>query len=460
MHERTDSPQATTLRFLGAANTVTGSRYLLQTPQRRILIDCGLFQGYKFLRERNWKPFPVDPASIDAIVLTHAHLDHSGYVPALIEQGFTGKVYCSAGTAALCGILWPDAGHLQEEEAEFQNRHQISKHHPALPLYNEDQARQALHSLHVVNTHTPLRIGDIEILLQPNGHILGSCALSVNAAGKTLFFSGDVGRPHDALMHAPQPPLPADYLIVESTYGNRQHENVDVETKLADLINTTARKGGAILVPAFAVGRAQLVLYLLHRLRSSRRIPNLPVYLDSPMAISVTDLLHHHRDQHRLTDNECEQMCRAVHYTRTADESRALNDLTMPRIIISASGMATGGRVLHHLKYLLGDDRNVILFAGYQSGGTRGARLVGGEKEIKIHGRFYEVHARIENLDSLSAHADCDEIVQWLRHLPSAPKKTFVTHGEPEAADAMRVRLQNEFNWEACAPDQGDSFTL
>jgi len=452
--------QNLTLHFFGAANTVTGSRYLLESSSQRILIDCGLFQGYKFLRERNWKPFPVPADSIDAIVLTHAHLDHSGYVPALVAQGFTGKIYCSPATAALCEILWPDAGHLQAEEAEFLNRHKISKHHPAKPVYDEEQARIALRQLQKVDTHKTLQIGDTSIQFHPNGHILGSCALEVKAEGKTFLFSGDLGRPNDALMREPQPPVAADYLLVESTYGNRQHESIDVEGKLAELTNICASKGGAILIPAFAVGRAQLILYLLHRLRSSGRIPNLPIYLDSPMAISVTNLLHDFRDQHRLTHDECEQMCRNVRYVRTSDESRALNQLSMPRIIISASGMATGGRVLHHLKYLVGDDRNIILFAGYQSGGTRGARLVGGEKQIKIHGRYYEVHARIENFDSLSAHADADEIEQWLKQMPHAPQKTFVTHGEPDAADAMRLRIQDELGWSVCVPDQGDEFTL
>lgn len=448
------------LQFLGAANTVTGSRYLLTVNSRRILIDCGMFQGYKYLRERNWRPFPVKPASIDAVVLTHAHMDHSGFVPALAAQGFHGKVYCTAATAALCEILWQDAGHLQEEEAEYLNRHQISKHHPARPLYDRAQARTALRLLKAVDTRKELRLGDVTVRFHPNGHILGSTFLEVNAAGRALLFSGDLGRPDDILMLPPQPPTYADYLIVESTYGDRLHEAVNVEQKVADIVNATARQGGTVLIPAFAVGRAQAVMYLLRKLQEQGTIPPLPIYLDSPMAISVTDLFRRFHALHKLSEAECELMCGQLHYVRSVDQSKALNQVSMPHIIVSASGMATGGRVLHHLKYLLGSDRNTILFAGYQSGGTRGARLVGGEKRIKIHGAYYDVNARIENLDSLSAHADYSEILRWLKQMPVAPKQTFVTHGEPAAADAMRLRLEETLGWPARVPDSGEGFSL
>ncbi len=448
------------LHFLGAANTVTGSRYLLETAQQSVLVDCGMFQGYKVLRERNWKPFPVDPTEIDAIVLTHAHMDHSGFVPALVAQGFSGRVYCTEATAALCEILWLDAGHLQEEEAEYLNRHKIGKHHPAKPLYDQLQAKAALRQLKVVDAGKTLEIGDVRVRFRYNGHILGSTSLEVDAMGKTVLFSGDLGRPNDLLMHPPQPPVYADYLVVESTYGDRRHDPFDVEEKVAALVSETLQRSGTVLVPAFAVGRAQEVLYLMRKLQDENRIPLVPIYLDSPMAISVTDLFRKFHELHKLDAQQCEQMCRGVHYTRTVDQSRALNQMTMPRIIISASGMATGGRVLHHLKFLVGDDRNTVLFAGYQAGGTRGARLVGGEKRIKIHGRYYDVHARIESLDSLSAHADYEEILSWLGHLEVAPARTFVTHGEEAAADAMRMQIQERFGWNCCVPDQGDVFQL
>jgi metallo-beta-lactamase family protein len=445
-----------TLHFYGAANTVTGSRYLLETAQQRVLIDCGMFQGYKVLRERNWRPFPVAPKDIDAILLTHAHMDHSGFVPALVAQGFEGRVYCTEATAALCEILWLDAGHLQEEEAEYLNRHKLSKHHPAMPLYDQQQAKAALRHLKVVPEGKTLELGDISARFHYNGHILGSASLAVQAMGKRILFSGDLGRPHDPLMYPPQPPVHADYVVVESTYGNRLHDPVDVEEKVAAIVGETLRRGGTVLVPAFAVGRAQEVLYVLRKLQEENRIPLVPIYLDSPMAISVTDLFRRFHELHKLSAQACELMCRGVHYTRSVEQSQALNQLTMPRIIVSASGMATGGRVLHHLKFLLGNDRNTVLFAGFQAGGTRGARLVGGEKRVKIHGRYYDVHARIENLDSLSAHADYQEVMNWLEQLPVAPIRTFVTHGEPEAADALRVRIQDGFGWRASVPDQGD----
>ena len=449
------------LQFFGAANTVTGSRYLLTTGRQRVLIDCGLFQGYKHLRERNWRPFPVHPAEVDAIVLTHAHLDHSGYVPALVAQGFRGRVYATAATAALCEILWRDAGHLQQEEADYLNRHKLSKHHPAKPLYDERQAETALKRLKVVGDGEWLRLNDIEVRFHYNGHILGSSFLEVVAAGQRLLFSGDLGRPHDPLMKPPAPPTAADYLIVESTYGDRLHPAVDVEEKLAAIVNDTVGRSGSVLIPAFAVGRAQSVLFLLRKLQEERRIPpQLPIYLDSPMAVSVTDLFRRFHALHKLSAEECELMCRQVHYVRSVEQSQALNRVSMPRVIVSASGMATGGRVLHHLKFMLGDDRNTVLFAGYQSGGSRGARLVNGEPRIKIHGGWFDVHARVENLDTLSAHADYEEILHWLAKLPAAPRQAFVTHGEPAAADAMRLHLQETYGWRACAPDYGDVFTL
>ncbi len=448
------------LRFLGAANTVTGSRYLVDTGKTRILVDCGMFQGYKYLRERNWKPLPIDPASLDAVILTHAHIDHSGYLPVLVHSGFRGKVYATEATQDLCEILLRDAGKLQEEEAEFLNRHKKTRHSPALPLYTVRQAEAALKQFRTVHFGKPASIGDCEVTLHPNGHILGSGSVDVAAAGRHILFSGDLGRPHDLIMYPPDPPAACDYLVVESTYGDRLHENRDIEGGMADIINATVKRGGTVLMPAFAVGRTQSLLYLLHRLRQKKLIPYLPVYLDSPMAISATELLVKHHALHRLTKEQCFEVCNHVHYVRTREESIALSRIQVPAVIISASGMATGGRVLHHLKRLLPDDRNSVVFAGYQSPGTRGARLVGGEDTIKIHGDYFPVHASIHNLDSLSAHADYSEILHWLEKLPVAPKRVFVTHGEESSADSFRIKLQERFGWPACVPDQGEAVTL
>lgn len=448
------------IRFLGGANTVTGSRYLVETPKSRILVDCGLFQGYKYLRERNWHPFPVDPAGIDAVILTHAHLDHSGYLPALVENGFRGKVYATDATQDLCDILLRDSGKLQEEEAEFNNRHQSSKHHPALPLYTVQQAEAALKHFRTVHFGKPVSIGDCEITFHANGHILGSASIDFSAAGRHVLFSGDLGRPHDQIMRPPEPPAPCDYLVVESTYGDRLHDNSDVYALFAGIINNTLHQGGSVLIPAFAVGRTQSMLYVLNHLREKKMIPPVPVYLDSPMAISATELLMKHQALHRLSREQCHEVCSRVHYVRTREESIALGQQKVPCIIISASGMATGGRVLHHLKRLVTDDRNAIVFAGYQSGGTRGARLVAGEEQIKIFGKYYPVEASIHNLDSFSAHADYQEILNWLSKLPVAPKQAFITHGEASAADSLRMKISEQFGWDAKVPEQGDIVLL
>lgn len=453
-------PQDISLRFFGAANTVTGSRYLLDWQGHRLLIDCGLFQGYKYLRERNWRPFPVPAASIDSVILTHAHLDHSGFMPALVAQGFHGKIYCTAATAELCKTLWLDAAHLQEEEAKYLNRHKLSKHQPALPLYDTRQAQAALRQLRSVAIDKTLELPDCRVRFHLNGHILGSSSVELEVAGRRLLFSGDLGRPADPLMMGPEPPPAVDYLVVESTYGDRRHEATDVEEELARVVNETVRRGGSLLVPAFAVGRAQLVLYLLRKLQEEKRIPAVPIYLDSPMAIEVTDLFRRFHSLHKLSEADCELMCSKVNYVRSVEQSQALNGLQAPRIIVSASGMATGGRVLHHLKFMLGDARNTILFTGYQSGGTRGARLVNGEPRIKIHGGYHEVRAKIASLENLSAHADYEEVLAWLREIPVAPKRTFITHGEPAAADALRLRIQEELGWAAIVPEQGDTVVL
>jgi len=444
------------ISFFGAAGTVTGSRYLLETQNSRILVDCGLFQGYKFLREKNWQPFPVDAASIDVVILTHAHLDHSGYLPVLVAQGFKGPIYSTAATRDLCKILLLDSAKIQEEEANFRNRHHISKHHPAKPLYTSDMAEKALALFEPVDEGKSASFGDMQVRFHPNGHILGSTYLDVCLAGKHILFSGDLGRPSDLIMRPPEPPCYCDYLVIESTYGNRLHDQRDLMTIVADIVNETVSHGGSVLIPSFAVGRAQGMLYLIQTLRNKKRIPYLPIYLDSPMAISATELMQRHHHLHKLSHKQCLKLSHDIQFLRTVEQSMALNEVVMPCIIVSASGMATGGRVLHHLKRMLGNHRNTVMFAGYQAGGTRGARLVAGEPKVKIHGQYYKVKARIENMDFLSAHADCDEILQWLKQIPAAPKHCFVTHGEAEAADQLRIKLNEELGWSASTPQMGE----
>ena len=431
------------LTFLGGTGTVTGSKYLLAHGRTKILVDCGLFQGYKQLRLRNWAPLPVAPREIAAVVLTHAHLDHSGSLPLLVKQGFRGKVYCTPSTLELCRILLPDSGHLQEEDAAYANRKGFSKHHPALPLYTEDDARRALAALTPVPFEQDFWLGPgITARLVAAGHILGASSVVLTAAGRTVVFSGDLGRPHDAIMRAPTTIQHADHLVVESTYGDRMHDAADPRDQLADVITRTAARGGVVIVPSFAVGRAQALLHYVQLLKQEGRIPAvLPVYLNSPMAADVTELYRRFRTEHRLTADECEAMCRAATIVNTPDESRRLNESRWPMVIIAASGMATGGRVLHHLKAFAPDARNTILFSGFQAGGTRGAALVQGATEIKIHGQYVPVRAEVDAMDTLSAHADAREVLDWLRGFHEAPRRTFVTHGEPAAADALRRRL-------------------
>lgn len=436
------------IKFLGAAQTVTGSRFLVQTAQSRVLVDCGLFQGLKTWRLRNREPFPVDPKSIQAVILTHAHLDHSGFLPALIKQGFRGKIHATPATRDLCAILLPDSGHLQEEEAEFANRHGFSKHHPALPLYTEADARACLDCFVTHDFGQEFLVGeDLKARLEPVGHILGAASVSLNDGAKTVVFSGDVGRSNDFLMRPPKVIERADVLVLESTYGNRRHDSQNPLDELKVVVNETYQRGGVLLIPAFAVGRAQSVLYLLARLKKQGDIPDVPVYLNSPMAIRATEIFHKYRLEHKLSESECEETCNVAHYVRTAEESRALNDTVPPAIIISASGMATGGRILHHLKAFVGDPKNTVLFMGFQAAGTRGEAMIAGVDKIKIHGAYYPVRAGVKVINSLSAHADYVEMTDWLKQIPSPPKKVYLVHGEPAAQDHLRCVIQDELKW-------------
>ncbi|MBI3898868.1 MAG: MBL fold metallo-hydrolase [Gammaproteobacteria bacterium] len=449
------------IMFLGATGTVTGSKYLVTAGAKKILVDCGLFQGYKQLRLRNWAPFPFPAAEIDAVVLTHAHLDHSGYLPLLIKSGFTGKVYCSDATRDLCAILLPDSGHLQEEEAEYANRRGISKHKPALPLYTQVDGEQALSRFTPIAFNQDVTIaGDVKIRLAPAGHLLGAAIVRLDHGGTSLVFSGDLGRPNDPILVAPTAITRADYLVIESTYGDRLHDPADPKVLLASVVNRTVARGGVVIVPAFAVGRAQTLMYLIHQLKEARTIPDIPVYLNSPMAVNATRIFHHHRDEHRLTPAQCDAMCGATNIVNSVDESKHLNTLSGPMIIISASGMATGGRVVHHLKAFAPDARNTILFAGFQAGGTRGAAMLAGAETIKIHGEYVPVRAEIARLDNLSGHADDGEILEWLRRFEAPPRKTFITHGEPQAVDALRRRIEEALHWSVAVPEYREQAAL
>jgi metallo-beta-lactamase family protein len=449
------------LTFLGATGTVTGSKYLIEANGRRILVDCGLFQGYKPLRLRNWAEFPVAPSSIDAIVLTHAHLDHSGYLPRLAAQGFKGTVWATRATRALCGILLPDSGRLLEEDASHANRNGYSKHHPAEPLYDEVQAQQALRLIRPAAWERSFElVPGLRARFRPQGHILGAAAVTLEHAARRITFSGDIGRSHDPVMPPPCPPASSDWIVVESTYGDRRHGGDHLEQELLAVCRRVLARGGAIVLPAFAVGRAQLLLLLIARLQQRGELPRVPLYLNSPMAADVTALYERFVGEHSLGRDDFALLRERVQIVGTADESRALNARTGPLIVVSASGMLTGGRVLHHVRAFGPDPRNAIVLAGFQAGGTRGAALVGGARSLRIHGEQVSINAEVVSLESASAHADSDELMAWLRSAPERPRGVFVTHGEPDAADALRLRIARELGWSARIPEYRDSVDL
>jgi metallo-beta-lactamase family protein len=443
------------LQFLGATGTVTGSKYLVQGAGASLLVDCGLFQGFKQLRLRNWAPLPVAPGSLHTVLLTHAHIDHSGYLPLLVRNGFRGRIRCTASTYELCSILLPDSAYLQEEQAEHANRHGWSKHHPALPLYTREDAKRALRHFSAVPFNAPFEAhAGITARFRPAGHILGAASLTLEVGGRTLAFSGDLGRPDDPVMYPPEPIERADLLVLESTYGERLHDPSDGIDALGREIARTAARGGTIVVPTFAVGRAQALLLYLHRLKASGAIPAaLPVYLDSPMARNVTELYLKAKGQHRLTDADCRAIAKVARIVHKPEESQALDQSEWPKVILAGSGMASGGRVLHHIKRFAPDPRSLIFFTGFQAGGTRGDAMLRGAREVKIHGAYVPVRATVRNFDSLSAHADRAEIVQWLRHFERAPGQLYLTHGEPAASDALRRHIAEALGWDAQVPD-------
>lgn len=449
------------LRFLGATDTVTGSRYLLEFQGSRVLVDCGLFQGYKRLRERNRRPFPVTPSSIDAILLTHAHLDHTGYVPVLVRDGFRGPVYATHGTNQLCKLLLPDSGHLQEEEARYASQTGSSVHVPALPLYTAADAVTSLNSFRPVDFDATVDLGHgVEATFVPAGHILGAAQIHVRVGGHSVHFTGDLGRTDDPFMYPPRELGAVDILVTESTYGNRAHPLGSSENELGEVVNRVIKRGGVILIAAFAVGRAETLMLQLARLRRNGRIPDVPVYLNSPMAIDASYMYQQHPEEHRLRPEEFKNMYQLATMTRSADDSKLLNVRGGPMIIISASGMLTGGRILHHIEAYGSDPKNALVLSGYQAAGTRGAALAGGARELRVYGHDVPIRAEVIQLEGFSAHADADAIIRWMRSAPQAPRMTYVTHGEPEASDALRLRIKRELGWKARVPEYLEAISV
>jgi metallo-beta-lactamase family protein len=463
-----------TLSFWGAAETVTGSKYLVDTGQRRVLIDCGLFQGLRELRERNWQKAPFPASSVDAVILTHAHIDHTGYLPRFVNQGFSGPVYCSRGTVDLLKILLPDSARLQEEEADYRNRHKITKHLPALPLYTERDAEAALKLLQAVPNNGQLVqiVKGVSAEFRTAGHILGSNQVLVHSEvtgdqdGRSVLFSGDLGKYDTPIINDPAPPPGCDYLVVESTYGDRAHDPEKPKDALQRIIKNAAAHNSVILIPAFAVGRAQEILYLIRELEDENRVPILPVILDSPMAAAATRAYAGRTEEH--DEDYASALKHTAHPMRThsmttatsREDSKRLNDAQGARVIISASGMMSGGRVLHHALRVLPDPNATVVFVGYQAAGTLGRRVADGEKEVKVLGQWVPVRCDIEKIGGFSAHADWKEVLRWLEGMPSAPRRVFVTHGEVGSANAMAAHIRERFGWNVEVPQYGEKFEL
>jgi metallo-beta-lactamase family protein len=461
-----------TLTFWGAAGTVTGSKYLIETDHSRVLVDCGLFQGARELRERNWAAVPFPAASVDAVLLTHAHIDHTGYLPRLVNQGFRGPVYCSRGTVELLRILLPDSARLQEEEADYRNRHKITRHDPALPLYTEEDANAALRLLEAVPNNGQLIkiVKGLSAEFRIAGHILGSSQvlahIEADSQSRRVLFSGDLGKYDQPIIRDPVAPPACDYLVVESTYGDRIHDPEEPKVALERIIKNAALHDSEILIPAFAVGRAQEVLYLIRELEDEKRVPILPVILDSPMASAATSVYTNRREEHdeeyvtASTGNANPLRTHSMIASTTREDSKRLNQERGARVIIIASGMMTGGRVLHHALRVLPDENATIVFVGYQAAGTLGRRVADGEKEVKVLGQWIPVRCNTEKIGGFSAHADWQEVIRWLQELPAAPRRVFVTHGEVGSATAMAQHLRERFDWTVEVPEHGQQFEL
>jgi metallo-beta-lactamase family protein len=460
------------ITFLGAAGTVTGSKYLVEAEDKRLLVDCGLFQGSNELEQRNWNSPPVNPAAIDWVVLTHAHIDHTGYIPRLVHLGYRGPFYCNAATNELCRLLLPDSAHLQEEDAQYIAKKGYSRHNPPLPLYTVEESQAALKQFQEIPRADAFAISP-QFTVRPHdaGHILGSSWLEVTIteSGKQILvvFSGDIGRYNQPILKDPEPPSRTDYLLCESTYGDRDHPAGSVADELASVINDTVKRGGAIVIPAFAVDRTQMIMYYLRELVNQKRIPALPVFIDSPMAINVTDLYVRHPEDHDANYTKEEQQglgdplnVKMVHLTRTVDDSKKINDVTTPCIIVSASGMANGGRVLHHLAKRLPDPKNTVLLVGYQADGTNGRKLQDGVKTLRLFGADVPVRAQVICMGQLSAHAGKSELLRWVSGFTAPPRRTFLVHGEPVALNSLRDAVVAQFKWPVTIPAYLQTFDL
>lgn len=459
------------LKFLGAVKSVTGSKFLLEIDDKRILIDCGMFQGKKELRLRNWSKLPIDPAQIDVVVITHAHIDHTGYLPRLVKDGFGGRIICTRATEDLMNILLPDAGKLQEEEAQYAFRHGYSRHSKPQPLFGVEDAKLVLDMIDSFPLNEEIKlIENVSIIFRNAGHILGASMIELFVQGDTqkkkIVFSGDLGRYEDPLMHPPATVKNADILLIESTYGDRLNPIEDVEKELAEAINYTFDRRGCVLIPAFAVGRTQNLIYYLNKLMNEKSIPELPIFIDSPMAISVTSLYEKHSHIHKLKVQKQNDRLISIfdspniYFCNTAESSRALNDRKEPAIIISASGMCTGGRILHHLYHRLGNENDTVLFAGYQAEGTRGRDILDGKPTVRIFGIDVQINCAVKEVNGLSAHADQKELMKWISGFESSPKMTFITHGEEAAAKTLLEKIKMTYNWNCFVPEYMESFEL
>lgn len=460
-----------TLTFLGAVGTVTGSRFLLEEQGKKMLVDCGLFQGLKENRLKNWEPFPVEPSQIDCVLLTHAHIDHSGYLPRLCNHGFSGKIYCTHATYKLCNIMLCDSGHLQEEDAYWANKREFSKHKPALPLYTVEDAQKAMKYFEPVYYGEDVYITDsLRVKFKDAGHILGSSFVDIKSTtGKKvtrIVFSGDLGRPSRPILRDPVQAFEVDYLVIESTYGNRIHNQNPPEDELARIINESVYRRGMLVIPAFAVGRTQELLYCIRDLEEQAKIPFLPIYVDSPMAIDATEVFEKHRGDYNLAAKVLELNGKHIlkphnlNFCREQKQSKQLNEKKGSGIIISASGMAEGGRILHHMLHRLPQPDNTFMFIGYQAQGTRGRAILEGNPVVKIHGQQVPIRAKIENIPGFSAHADYNETLAWLMGFNRPPLKTFIVHGEPDSSAALEEKIKKTFGWEVIIPGYNQNFSI
>lgn len=449
------------IKFLGGAGTVTGSKTLIESNGIRILIDCGQFQGIKPLRELNWEPLPILPSTIDFVLLTHGHLDHCGWLPRLVNQGFDGKIYCTSPTASITKLILLDSAKIQEEEANRANKEHFSKHEKAEPLYTLEQAEQVFPLFRVIKPNDTISLdAEIKAVFRNAGHILGACSIVLKFENKTLVFSGDIGRDNDVLMYPPVKPKAADYVFLESTYGNRIHPNEDVKLLLETYINNAFHNGGTIIIPSFAVERAQTLMYLLWQLNKEGKLPDIPLIIDTPMGISVLDIFKNNMKWHKLSEEECVEMCKM--FTLNSDYQETINTIfnKNSKVVIAASGMITGGRVLSYLEKYIGLPETTVIIVGYQAEGTRGRKLLEGATEIKIYGKYYPVLAKILEIEGLSAHGDQNDLLNWLSELETKPQKVFLVHGENQPADELRIKIQEKYGFDCSVPLMGQEVEL